>query len=57
MDLATCLVQGSGVMLVVSPGQAAPLAARLQKYVLYGDQVRRALKQLQVLRIHSGLRP
>ena len=42
VELASCLVQGNGVLLVVSPGQAAPLAARLQKYILYGDQARPA---------------
>lgn len=40
VELATCLVQGSGVLMLVSPGQAAPLIAHLQKYILYGDEVR-----------------
>lgn len=40
IELATCLVQGSGVLMLVSPGQAEPLIAHLQKYILYGDEVR-----------------
>ena len=39
LDLATCLVSGSGVLLIVSPTQTTQLAQRLQKYILFGDEV------------------
>ena len=43
LDLATCLVSGSGVLLIVSPTQTAPLAQRLQKFILFGDEVPRCV--------------
>ena len=39
LDLATCLVSGSGVLLIVSPTQTVPLAQRLRKFILFGDEV------------------
>lgn len=39
LDLATVYAQGSGALVVVSPGQAAPLAQRLDKYIFPGDKV------------------
>ena len=39
LDLVTCLVSGSGVLLIVSPSQTVPLAQRLQKFILFGDEV------------------
>lgn len=39
MDLTTCLVQPSGIMLICSPGMTKPLLARLDKFILYGDKV------------------
>lgn len=39
LELAKCLVQGGGVLMIVSPGTGATLAARLNKYILYGDEV------------------
>lgn len=39
LELAKCLVQASGVLVLVSPGSGAALAARLNKYILYGDEV------------------
>ena len=46
LELAKCLVQGSGVLVIVSPGSGAALAARLNKYVLYGDEVSRVAQDL-----------
>ena len=39
LDLANCLVSGSGVLLIVSPTRTSQLAERLQKYILFGDEV------------------
>lgn len=41
LDLATCLVQGSGVLLLVSPGMKQGILQRLDKYIFPGDKVRR----------------
>ena len=46
LELAQCLVQGSGVLILVSPGSGLGLAARLNKYILYGDQVTLVRKQM-----------
>ena len=40
LDLATCLVSASGVLLIVSPTQTVSLTQRLQKFILFGDEVR-----------------
>jgi len=34
------LVQSQGLLVLVSPGSGVMLAARLAKYILYGDEVR-----------------
>lgn len=39
LDLATCLVQGSGVLLLVSPGMKQDILQRLDKYIFPGDKV------------------
>lgn len=39
LELARCLVQSQGLLVLVSPGCGMMLAARLAKYILYGDQV------------------
>jgi len=39
VDLATCLVQGEGALLIVSPSMAAPVLERLEKHIFMGDQV------------------
>jgi len=39
LDVATALVQESGIMLIVSPGQAAALVERFQKYIFPMDKV------------------
>ena len=40
LELARCLVQSRGLLLLVGPGSGKTLAARLEKYILYGDEVR-----------------
>lgn len=42
VDLATCIVQPSGILVTVSPGMAQPIMQRLDKLILYGDNVRSA---------------
>ena len=44
LDIATCYVQRNGVLVVVSPSTAGLLAQRLDKHILYGDQVLRRLR-------------
>ncbi|KAL3132705.1 hypothetical protein ABBQ32_009213 [Trebouxia sp. C0010 RCD-2024] len=39
LEFAKCLVQDGGVLMIVSPGSGATVAARLNKYILYGDEV------------------
>ena len=39
IELAKCLVQGNSVLLLVSPGSGQALVGRLNKYILYGDEV------------------
>lgn len=39
IELLTCYVQSSGVMLLVSPHMREAVHQRLDKYILYGDQV------------------
>lgn len=39
VDLATCLIQPSGILVTVSPGMAQPIMLRLEKFILYGDKV------------------
>lgn len=39
IDLATVLAQGSGLLVLVSPGTKQQLAERLDKYIFPGDQV------------------
>ncbi|DBA96728.1 TPA: hypothetical protein ACH3X1_015569 [Trebouxia sp. C0004] len=39
LELARCLVQSQGLLVLVSPGSGVMLAARLAKYILYGDEV------------------
>lgn len=39
MDLATCIVQPSGILVITSPGMAQPIMERLDKLILYGDDV------------------
>ncbi len=39
LDLVSGLVSGSGVLLIVSPTQTVPLEKRLQKFILFGDEV------------------
>ena len=41
IDLATVLAQEGGLLLLVSPGMAATIAARLDKYIFPGDKVSR----------------
>ncbi len=48
LDLATCLVQETGVLVLVSPGMRQPLLERLNKFVLYGDRVRARRGMLRV---------
>ncbi|GAB4818080.1 hypothetical protein N2152v2_005126 [Parachlorella kessleri] len=40
LDLATCLVQGAGVLLLLSPGQKEAMLQRLDKYIFPGDKVK-----------------
>ena len=40
LDLATCLVQDSGVLVIVSASMRHALRERLDKYILYGDEAR-----------------
>ncbi|KAK9827660.1 hypothetical protein WJX81_004517 [Elliptochloris bilobata] len=40
LDLATCLVQESGVLVVASPSMRHALRERLDKHILYGDDVK-----------------
>ncbi|KAI7836281.1 hypothetical protein COHA_009869 [Chlorella ohadii] len=42
LDLATVLAQGSGLLVLVSPGMKQQLAERLDKYIFPGDQVQLA---------------
>ena len=39
IDLATVLAQGSGLLVLVSPGMKQQLVERLDKYIFPGDQV------------------
>ena len=39
IELLTCYVQSTGVMLLVSPHMREAVHQRLDKYILYGDQV------------------
>lgn len=39
IDLATVLAQGSGLLVLVSPGMKQQLAQRLDKHIFPGDQV------------------
>ena len=43
LDLATCLVQDTGVLVVVSASMRHALHERLDKYILYGDEARHTL--------------
>ena len=43
LDLATCLVQETAVLVIVSPSMRQTLLERLNKFVLYGDEARPAL--------------
>lgn len=39
LDLATVLAQGSGLLVLVSPGMRQQLLERLDKHIFPGDQV------------------
>jgi hypothetical protein len=39
IDLATCLAQNTGAMLIVSPGMKEEIKQRLEKYIFPADQV------------------
>ncbi len=39
IDLARVLVQPSSVIIITSPGMGDTLRQRLQRFVLYGDEV------------------
>ena len=41
IDLATCLIQGSSVLAIVSHSRRKPLKDRLEQYIFFGDKVRR----------------
>lgn len=43
LDLATCLVQETAVLVIVSPSMRHTLLERLNKFILYGDKARPAL--------------
>lgn len=54
IDLATVLAQEAGLLLLVSPGMAATIAARLDKYIFPGDKVR-PLVQRQCPQLRGSL--
>lgn len=39
LQLARCLVQSSGVLVITHPAEGQPLMERLDRYVLYNDEV------------------
>lgn len=39
IDLATCLVQGSGITVIVSPSRRVMIRDRLEQYIFFGDKV------------------
>ncbi|BDA41615.1 probable aminomethyltransferase [Coccomyxa sp. Obi] len=39
IDLASCLVQGSGITVIVSPSRRAMIRDRLDQYIFFGDKV------------------
>ena len=39
IDLASCLVQGSSVMIIVSPSKKTVIKDRLEQYIFFGDKV------------------
>ncbi len=41
IDLATCLVQETAVMMIVSPSLKDAILDRLNQYIFLGDKVRR----------------
>ena len=43
LDLASCLVQETGVLVIVSPRMRHALRERLDKFILYGDEARPGL--------------
>lgn len=51
MDLATCLIQPSGILVTVSPGMAQPVMQRLEKFILYGDKVGLGLVLVVLLQV------
>ncbi len=40
IDLATCLVQDSSVLAIVSPSRRQVVKDRLEQYIFFGDKVR-----------------
>jgi folate-binding Fe-S cluster repair protein YgfZ len=40
IDLARCIVQGNSVLVIVSPSMTSVVRDRLEKYILWGDNVR-----------------
>ena len=43
IDLATCLVQGNSVLVILSPSRRTVVKDRLEQYIFFGDKVRRPL--------------
>lgn len=52
LQLAKCLVQNNGVLLIANPAQGQPLIDRLDKYILYNDEV--MTHTLQLAKLHSS---
>lgn len=47
IDLATCLIQGSSVLLILSSSTAAAIKDRLEQYIFFGDKVLKHIHRLQ----------
>ena len=52
LQLAKCLVQNNGVLLIAHPAEGQPLIDRLDKYILYNDEV--MTYTLQSAKLHSS---
>ncbi len=48
IDLASCLVQGCSIMVIVSPLKRTAIKDRLEQYIFFGDKVTTGAQVLPV---------